>query len=91
MDQYEQINRGNAAKELLENPLLVEAFTAISDKLHKQWADSPARDFEGREKLWQMLSLLKMLEGHIKKHITDGKTAEILLEEEKKRKLLKFF
>ena len=46
-----EAGRGNHAIELLQDELLVEAFSVLNDRLTKEWADSPARDTEGRERI----------------------------------------
>ena len=85
---HEDVHRGKAAKDLLDNPLLTEAFTAIREQLQAEWLASPARDAEGREKLWLMTAMLKKLETHITQHIQTGENAATLIkEDEKKRKL----
>jgi hypothetical protein len=77
MDQEREVIRGNQARDLLENPLMVEALTTIRDTIRAQWESSPARDLEGREKLWVMLKLLGNLEGHLKEVLETGKLAQI--------------
>lgn len=85
---FEHIHRGNDAKQLLENPLLKDAFISVRESIHQKWSESPARDTEGREKLWQMLSLLKMLENHIKGFIETGEQSDIIMKDESKRRKL---
>lgn len=83
---FEAIHRGNEARQLLENTMLIAAFKSVKDTLHEQWAKSPARDAEGREKLFQMLGLLKMVENHIRSHIETGEQADIVFKDEQARR-----
>lgn len=59
-DQTEyEIARGERAHQLLSDPLLAEAFEIVERELHEQWQNSPARDAEGREKLFLTLKCLQ--------------------------------
>jgi hypothetical protein len=80
--RYES-DRGRRAQELLDDDLLKEAFNTLKEQLKNQWADSPVRDTEGREKLWLMLKLLESVEGHLSTVVTTGKMASIQLTEAK--------
>ena len=68
-------HRGNQAKELLENPLLSEAFDTVELEIKRAWEDSPARDIEGREKLYQMLLLNRKVKRHIESVVQTGEMA----------------
>lgn len=83
---FEEMQRGNEARQLLEHPYLSGAFKSVRETIHEKWAESPVRDSEGREKLFQMLALLKMVENQIRGHIETGQQAEIVLNDEKQRK-----
>lgn len=78
-----EASRGMAANELLSNELLVEAITTIDDRLTQEWANSPVRDTEGRERIWLMKKLLQNLSGHIRDVAETGKLASIQLERER--------
>lgn len=66
MDRIEaEILRGERAKQLLEEPLIVEAFQVIEKEYLDQWQNSPARDVEGREALFLMLKCLQRVKGHL--------------------------
>lgn len=70
-----EVRRGQQAKELLENPLLAEAFTGIKTNLLKAWELSPVRDAEGREVIYTAMKLLDQLKGALEKHMTTGRLA----------------
>jgi len=83
-----EINRGRDAAQLLENPLLVDAFASIRKDLQGNWMAAPVRDAEGRERIWLMTKMLERLEGAIRMHVETGKMAARQLtdlEEKKKR------
>lgn len=77
---------GLQAEYLLEHPLFVQAFDTIRTEISKQWAQSPARDVDGRERLWLMSRLLDRIESHIKTIATTGKMANAQIAEIEKRR-----
>lgn len=77
-----EATRGMQANDLLEHELLVEAFEVIQSRLTSEWADSPVRDTEGRERIWLMMKLLSNLKEHIRAVAETGKLASIQLERE---------
>lgn len=79
MTDEEAARRGEEARQLLEHPLLAEAFQTIRDEVTEQWQSSPARDVEGREKLWLTLRLLNRLEGQLQSVVETGKVARATL------------
>ena len=56
---------GDRAKEVIENEVFVDAFTQIQNEVIEQWTNSPARDAEGRERLWTYLQMLKRLQAQL--------------------------
>ena len=89
MNQLEEVKlklemqRGQKAAELLNEELLVEAFDLMNNRLKSEWELSPARDTEGRERLWLMLKLLKNVQDHLQEVLMTGKMASIKLEQER--------
>lgn len=79
MTDEEAARRGDEARQLLEHPLLAEAFQTIRNEVTEQWQSSPARDVEGREKLWLTLRLLNRLEGQLQSVVETGKVARATL------------
>lgn len=77
--------RGQRAAELMSDELLSEAFSTLRDGFTKAWQNSPARDTEGREKIWLMLNCLSGVEGHLSTVMTTGKMAALQLEQERTR------
>ena len=70
-----RIYNADRAKEVLENEAFQQVFADAKQEISEQWMKSPARDAEGREKLWLMLSLLNKLETMLQKSLDDGKLA----------------
>lgn len=77
--------RGQRAVELMTDPLMVEAFDLLHARFQTEWADSPARDTEGRERIWLMQKLLKNLGGHLSEIAQTGQLASLQLEQHRTR------
>lgn len=86
MEIEQRIYQGDRAKEVLDNEAFQNAFTDIENEVMQQWKNSPARDQEGREKLWLMISLLGKLKVTLQTTMETGKLAKLDLEH--KRSLL---
>lgn len=83
--------RGIRAKELLDNELVQEALTTLRDEYVKAWETSPARDSEGRERLWVMVKLVEKFRGHLEQVWDAGKLADDKLVEIERRKKFGIF
>jgi hypothetical protein len=88
-DTTQEIGRGQQAAELLEHPLLVEAFEMMRSQYLSAWESSPARDAQGREELWRLLKSLSAVEGHLKTVVETGKMARLQMEQESRAKQLR--
>ena len=71
---------GDRAREVIENEVFVDAFTQIQNEVIEQWTNSPARDAEGRERLWTYLQMLKRLQAQLQQTMESGQLARIDLE-----------
>lgn len=78
-----EASRGQRAQELMSDELMAEAFGQLNARLTKEWADSPARDTEGRERIWLMQKLLKSVGDHLSEIAQTGKLASLQLEQER--------
>lgn len=78
-----EVDRGQRAKQLLENPLFVEAFEAIERELVTQWKQNTALGQDGRERCFLMVTLLGQLRQHLTQHVQTGDMAAIQLREHK--------
>ena len=81
MELEQEERRGRQADELLAHPLFVEAFDTITKEIEQAWKESPARDADGREKLWMMHQLLTRLRSHIQSVSLTGQLARKTLRE----------
>lgn len=75
MTESEHMARAEAARRLLDDPLLQEAFKTLEETCTATWKASPARDQEGREWLWMLLQATQNLKGHFDALIATGKIA----------------
>ncbi|MDB5541975.1 MAG: hypothetical protein JWQ89_3702 [Devosia sp.] len=76
MTPEQELYRANRAKEVLDNEIYIEAFAAIEQELTDQWKSSPARDAEGREKLWLMQALLGKIKVSLEATMASGTVAK---------------
>jgi hypothetical protein len=80
MTLEQRLYDGDRAKEVLENEAFMAAFGAIEKEVIDQWMQSPARDQEGRERLWTYLGLLKKLQAQLTRTMETGKLARLELQ-----------
>lgn len=80
MEINERIYEGDQARLVLENEVFQKALDDIRTELIEQWKQSPARDQEGREKLYQLLRLAEKLEANLRTRLETGRLARIELE-----------
>ena len=73
------------AREVLENETFQRAFDDIRQEYAQAWINSPARDPEGREKLYWMVKLTDKLQATLTGMLTDGKMAQIELERQEEK------
>ena len=79
----QRIYDANRAKEVLENDAFIAAFDDTEQEILDQWTNSPARDKEGRETLWNYLMLLRKVKAHLTYSLDSGKLATLDLEHKK--------
>jgi len=75
MDKEKEIQRGQQAKRILEDPIFVEALQKVSQELDQEWINSPIRDTEGREKIYMMKKMLGVLHVQLQSVMETGKLA----------------
>lgn len=76
----ERIYAADQAYQVLENSAFQSAMSDIKTEIMEQWKLSPARDPEGREKLWQLLKLSEKLETNLRTRLETGKLARLELD-----------
>jgi preprotein translocase subunit SecA len=74
-----RIYDGDQARLVLENEAFQQALDDTRKEIIDQWQKAPARDVEGREKLWQLLKLTDKLEAHLRSSLETGKLAKLEL------------
>lgn len=67
-------NSGGAADQALKT--VGEAFADVKRELTEAWLATPARDAEGREKLWLSAALLNRVEKILRTRVVNGRVAE---------------
>lgn len=75
MDLPKQVERGNHAARLINDPLLQEAFQTVRQAIHDQWENAPMRDVEGQVALRSMLNHLRDVQAVLEVALADGKAA----------------
>ena len=75
----DEIRRAEQARYLLDHDLMKAAFAEVGDEIARQWRESPARDTEGRERLYLMLRLLDRVRDTLQGHVETGKVARARL------------
>lgn len=73
------IFRGEQAARLLSDELLLDAFATIEREYTDQWLQSPARDTDGRERLFLMVKTLHRLKLELQCVLETGQTAKMSL------------
>ena len=80
MTPEQEALHGQRAAEVLSNEAYQAAFTQINDEIYEQWKNAPARDTDGRERLWLMQSLLAKLQGTLEAAVQGGHKAKLDLQ-----------
>ncbi len=68
-------HKGVRAAELLENSLLKESFQYLESEYLKAWRETKVLDTTSRERLWQAVQILGIIQEHLKFHVTNGRLA----------------
>ena len=73
----EQTNRAMHAKNLLENELLVEAFSTLEKAYIERWKSTHIDDDKGRERLFVAINVVGKVRSHLEAIVNiDGKLAQ---------------
>ena len=73
MTPEQEQKRSELAKSILDNPVFQDAIKQIKQELYGEFLNSPARDSEGREKIYLMGKMLDLLLVNIKSVMETGK------------------
>ena len=71
----QQQGRGAAAESLLQSDLLREVFSYLETEYLNAWRNTRVADTQAREKLWQAVHIVNLVQDHLKKYVSDGKIA----------------
>ena len=71
----QEVDRAQQAKALLENPLYVEAVTAMRAALYVEFESSKLDQPETRHELWQRMQLMKAFQGKFEDIVKKGNKA----------------
>lgn len=85
MTHEEEVRLGNQAAEVLNNEAYIAAFETIQREIIETWTKAPARDSEGRERLWLMQTMLTKVQDTLKATMDGGKMALLNLQYEQKK------
>ncbi len=77
MTEKEEVIRGHAAQDLINNPLFKDAVSAIRDGIVAKIADSAMGDEKTHNRLAIALQLINQIERQLISHIQTGKMADI--------------
>tara|TARA_B100001093_G_scaffold67721_2_gene57775 strand:- start:1930 stop:2208 length:279 start_codon:yes stop_codon:yes gene_type:complete len=83
-----ELGRAAEAQAILSNTLFKEALETLRSSYTDAWLNSPARDEEGREKIYQFMQALKSVEDHLVSVVQTGELAKTQLEDLRTRKRL---
>jgi hypothetical protein len=73
---YIDARKGSEAKELLENPILAEAFDTLEAEYLKAWRQSKPAETDERERLWLAVALLEEVKRHLRVVVENGVMAK---------------
>ena len=73
MTPEQEKQRTELAKNVLDNPVFQDSITKIKQELYGEFLNSPARDSEGREKIYLMGKMFDLLLVNIKSVMETGK------------------
>lgn len=75
MNDEDLVRRAEHAKRLLDDPMLSEAFDTIERECIAAWKAAPARDTDGREKLWLTVKAVNRIREELSGIIETGKVS----------------
>lgn len=85
MSLREQVQRGNQAQQVLDNPAFVAALRALEDRYIREWATSEPSEMEKREEAHRALRALNVLTDELTILLDNGDVAARQIAKEEKR------
>lgn len=84
LSRRRESERGNKARQIIDNPLWDEAWTALESKLMDAWKSSQTGQMERRELIYLQLRAAAEVRGHIETVLETGQLAEMQLNEQQR-------
>ena len=75
MTKEEIIAKANHAKRLLEDEVLLDAFSTVEEDIYREWSSSEVNDYDKRTDLFLTLKCLERLEARLRAILDDGTIA----------------
>lgn len=82
-----QIRRKAIAEEITNNPVYIEAITAMKGELYASFSKTGWKDSAERDEIWRKQQAIEWFESYLRRVMETGKLAEHTLFERFKRKL----
>lgn len=71
----QEISRGSKAKQILEEPLFIEAIQKVRTELMNEWLNSDDKNSEQRENIFRMRRMLEVVLMQLQTVMETGKLA----------------
>lgn len=82
MELSDEVQRGDLATAVLDNPVYVESWDMVRAGIIQAWENAPIRDKEGQNELKLMLKVMTDVRKTIEQTMQTGKLAKIQIEQE---------
>lgn len=82
MELNEELQRGDMAAAVLDNPIYAESWDMVRAGIIAAWENCPIRDKEGQNELKLMLKVLGDVRKTVEQTMQTGKLARIQIEQE---------
>ncbi|MBL4891469.1 MAG: hypothetical protein JKX91_06540 [Rhizobiaceae bacterium] len=73
---HNDINRAERARQVMSDPMLQEALTAIKGDLFNKFCRSKFKETEEREEIHRSMKNIQKFEGYLESVMTDGKMGQ---------------
>lgn len=87
INDMDEVRRGEEARQILENPMYIDALQSVRNGLISSMSQSPMGDEKTHNRLVIALQLLNQIEKSLRTHMETGKMAAIQLDEKFGQKL----
>lgn len=86
MNINQEINRGELARQVIENPIYAEAIIATKAKLFDDWASTKWYQHRKRQEIWRMYRAAESIENYLSRIMDTGKLGRQTLDHHQKLK-----